>query len=93
MTLTDLFLSQAIDPFRFGMLVFLFLTMLRTRASSGTLIPLAAGALFVAVLIPMTMTKTPMGPDLYRAVAVGIVTNALVIGAIALLHRMLPKRG
>ena len=93
MTLTELVTAQLTDPFRFGMLVILYLTMLRTRATSGTLAPLVAGAVFVAVIIPMTFAQIGMGPDLYRAVGVGIVTNAVMLGIIWLAHRLLPRRG
>ena len=42
MTLPDLLLSQLADPFRIGLLIALFVTMLRTRAASGVWVPLAA---------------------------------------------------
>jgi hypothetical protein len=87
-----LFLSQLTDPFRIGMLVFLFLTMLRTRTTTGTLAPLAAGAVFVAVLIPLVLSQLGAGPALWRAIAVGIVTNACVLGVIWIGYRLLPKR-
>ena len=92
MTLIDTLTSQLIDPFRFGMLVILYLTMLRTRATSGTFAPLAAGALFVAVIIPLTLAQTAMGPDLYRAVGAGLVANAVLLAVIWGAHRLLPKR-
>ena len=81
MTLPDLFLSQLSDPFRIGLLIALFITMLRTRAASGTWVPLAAGVLFVAVIIPSTML-TALAQPLWQVVAVGMVSNAIILAVI-----------
>ena len=80
MSLWDLFGTQMLDIFRWGLLVALVLTTANTSAVTGTLIPLAAGILFVAVLIPFTMT-----PDLAPATAqvlVGLVSNLIILAAI-----------
>ncbi len=92
MTLTEMFQSQLTDPFRIGMLVFLTLTMLRARATSGTVLPLAIGAVFVAGLIPLTLSKTPMGPELYRAFGAGIVANAVILAVLLAAYRLWSKR-
>lgn len=55
-------ISQATDVFRIGLLIALILTMLRTEQATGTLVPLAAGILFVAVLIPMTIPGSAIQP-------------------------------
>ena len=76
MALTDLFLAQLADPFRIGLLLALIATMLRTQAASGTWVPLAVGALFVAVIIPATQTS-PV--PLWQAVAVGVAVNVVIL--------------
>ncbi len=78
--MTDILLAQLTDPFRIGLIVALFATMLRTAAVTGTLVPLAAGVVFVAVIIPMTMQAGP-GPA-WQAVAVGIVANAVILAVV-----------
>ena len=80
MSLTDLIASQLTDPFRIALIIGLVVTMFRTQAATGTWLPLAAGALFVAVIVPMTFHQIAFGPDLLRAVATGLVSNAILIG-------------
>lgn len=79
MPLTDLFLSQLADPFRIGLLVALIYTMQRTRAATGIWLPLAAGALFVAVIIPVTAQGGGLPVPLWQAVALGLAANAVLI--------------
>ena len=55
MTGLELLQQNLTEPFRIGLLIALFVTMLRTRAVSGTVLPLAIGAVFVAGLIALTM--------------------------------------
>ena len=81
MTLPDLLLSHLSDPFRIGLLIALFYTMLRTQAASGTIAPLAAGAVFVAVLIPLVAQTTLVVP-FWQAVVVGIVANVILLAVI-----------
>lgn len=93
MPLTDLLLSQLADPFRIGLIIALVVTMLRTRGATGTVLPLAAGAVFVAVIIPATAISGAGGAvPLWQAVAVGLVANAVLIAiamaAYALWQRM-----
>ena len=78
--MTDLLLTQLTDPFRIGLLVALFATMLRTRAATGTAIPLAAGVVFVAIIIPVTMSAA-QGP-LWQTVTIGIVANAIILAVV-----------
>lgn len=82
--LTALILANLADPFRIALLIALFATMLRTRAATGTWLPLAAGALFVAVLLPMTLQASQAAP-LWQAVAAGFLANALLLAVIFLL--------
>lgn len=74
----ELINGQLTDPFRIGLLIALFVTMLRTRAASGTLLPLAAGIVFVAVIVPSTMG----GGFVLQTVLAGIVSNAVIVAAI-----------
>ncbi|MDZ4395254.1 hypothetical protein [Cypionkella sp.] len=81
MTLPDLFLSQLSDPFRIGLLIALFITMLRTRAASGTWVPLAAGVVFVAVILPTTV-QTALAAPLAQVIGVGVVANVVIVALI-----------
>ena len=81
MTLPEIFISQITDPFRIGLLLALFATMLRTNATTGTVVPLIAGALFVAVIIPSTFSTAAAIP-LVTAVGVGIVVNAILLAIV-----------
>ena len=81
MTLPDLFLSQLSDPFRIGLLIALFITMLRTRAASGTWVPLAAGVVFVAVILPTTM-QTALAAPLPQVIGVGVAANVVIVALI-----------
>ena len=81
MDLLNLILSQLADPFRIGLLVALVFTMLRTQGTTGVFVPLAAGVLFVAVIIPSTTLTTLVQP-LWQIVAVGVVSNVIILAAI-----------
>ena len=79
MPLTDLLVSQLTDVFRVGMIVALIATTLRTEAVTGRLIPLLAGILFVAVIIPLTLqTGSPV--PLVRSIFMGIIANLVLLG-------------
>ena len=91
MTVTDLLTAQLTDLFRIGLIAALVFTTTRNAAVTGKVIPLLAGVIFVAVIIPATMQTS--GPDrLWRLAAVGIVANlisrALVLAAMAALARL-----
>ena len=81
MTLTDVLLSQLSDPFRIALLIALFVTMLRTQATTGTLLPLAAGVVFVAVMLPTTL-QTALAAPLMQVIGVGLVANAILLAII-----------
>ena len=84
MTLTDLLQSQLLDPFRAGLIVALLYTAIRNRAASGFVLPLAAGVVALAVILPSTMglgAASELG--LWRVIGVGVVANAILL-AIAL---------
>ena len=76
----ELVQSQLLDPFRIGLIVALVFTMLRTRAATGTLLPLALGVVFVAVMLPSTRGTGTVG--LIQAVLAGLVSNAIILGIV-----------
>jgi hypothetical protein len=81
MPLTDLLLQQLADPFRIGLIVALVFTAVRTQPVTGTVVPLLAGLLFVAVIIPSTIS--PPGADgFWPAVATGLVANTILLAVV-----------
>lgn len=91
---SDILLSQLTDPFRLGLIVALVVTMLRTEAVTGRWIPLGAGVVFVAVILPMTTARGLAEGAVGQAVALGIVANlvllALVMAIRHLVLRIMP---
>jgi hypothetical protein len=59
MDTTTLLMSQLTDIFRIGLLAGLILTMERTRAQTGVVLPIVAGIVFIAVIIPATQAWSP----------------------------------
>ena len=90
MTLAELFMAQLTDPFRIGITVALMLTMFRTRANTGTWLPLAMGVGFIAVLIPTVLY--PGQDDAAMAIGVGILSTSVIL-AVAMGLRTLVLRG
>lgn len=88
--MTDLVLSQLSDLFRIGLIIALVCTMIRTSAATGRILPLALGVVFVAVLLPTTMSSGSV--SLIDAILAGIVSNlvilALVLAVVALVARL-----
>ncbi len=76
----SLFTSQITDIFRLGLLAGLIFTTERTRAQTGILLPLVAGIVFVAVIIPSTITTSNV--DIASAVGVGLVSNAVIVAVL-----------
>ena len=74
--------EQIIDPFRIGMLFFLVMTARNTVRATGTWIPLAAGILFVAVIIPLTFS--PNESNFWPQVVTGLATNVMIVAAVLL---------
>ena len=73
----DLVLSQLTDLFRVGLMIALVVTMLRTSAVTGRVLPLALGVVFVAVILPSTM---PGGSaSLIDAILAGLVSNLIIL--------------
>lgn len=81
MAVADMLIAQLTDPFRIGLVVMLLVTAARTSGAVGNWIPLALGAVFVAVLIPITLGSEQ--GDRAVQIGVGIVSNAIIL-AVAL---------
>lgn len=91
--LTDLLVPLLADPFRIGLIIALVITMLRTRAQSGVVLPLAAGVVFVAVLIPLgggPLAAVPMWQQIAWGIAANIILLALVLGGYWIYQRVKP---
>ena len=78
MAVTDILVSQATDPFRLGLLLMLVVMAARTAPTLGYFRPLALGAVFVGVLIPLAFA--PDDPDFITRISVGIIVNAVILG-------------
>lgn len=83
----ELIQSQLLDPLRIGLIVALVITMFRTQAATGTFIPLAAGVVFVAVILPATQGAA----SLTLAVAAGIVSNLIILGIVLALAMIIRR--
>ena len=77
MELSTLLVQQFTDVFRLGLLAGLIYTTERTRAQTGVLVPLLAGVVFVAIIIPATMPRP--GVTLWQAAATGVAVNAVIV--------------
>ena len=77
--MTEILNAQLADPFRIVLLIGLFITMLRTRAATGTYVPLALGAVAVSLIIASTMPSD--GPFVQR-LGLGVVANVILLGLI-----------
>ena len=82
----DLVFSQLTDVFRIGLIVALVVTMLRTAPVTGRVLPLAAGVVFVAVILPTTM---PGGSaSLTDAILAGLVSNLVILIIVLAIARL-----
>ena len=73
----DLVLSQLTDLFRIGLMIALVVTMRRTSAVTGRVLPLALGVVFVAVMLPSTLARG--SASLTDAILVGLVSNLIIL--------------
>ncbi len=73
----DLVFSQLTDVFRIGLIVALVVTMLRTAPVTGRVLPLVAGVVFVAVILPTTMRSE--STSVTSAILAGLVSNAIIL--------------
>ena len=89
MDLSALVVAQFTDIFRLGLLAGLIYTTARTRQQTGVLLPLLAGIVFVAVIIPATMPM-PGTPQLTATLS-GIAVNAVIVGLFGLAWQSISK--
>jgi len=86
---TDLVFSQLTDVFRIGLIIALVVTMLRTAPVTGRVLPLLAGVVFVAVILPTTM---PGGSaSLAQAILVGLVSNVIILVLVLAVARLIAR--
>lgn len=76
----DLFAGQLTEPFRIVLAAGLVYTMHRTEAVSGTWYPLGLGILFIAVILPLTVTAG--GGPLLPALIAGAFSTALIVAVL-----------
>lgn len=77
MDFSAIFFSQITDPFRLGLLAVLLLTTRNTAAHTGIAIPILAGILFVAILIPLTFS--PDAANWWTIAGVGLLSNGVIV--------------
>ena len=78
--MTDLVLSQLTDLFRIGLIIALVVTMRRTAAVTGRVLPLALGVVFVAVMLPATLPSS--SANRADAVLAGLISNSIILVAV-----------
>ena len=88
---SDLLSAALMDPFRIVLMIGLVITQRRTKAQTGTLLPLAAGVLFVAVILHFSM-GFGANAGMVMAVGAGMLANALILIPILLIAQLLDKR-
>lgn len=81
MTIAELMESQLQDPFRIALLFGLVYTTQRNRAATGLWLPLAAGIIFVAVLLPSSVAALPDVPFWHQVLS-GVAINTILGAAI-----------
>ncbi|MBT9462782.1 hypothetical protein [Hydrogenophaga sp.] len=85
----DLVFSQLTDVFRIGLIIALVVTMLRTAPVTGRVLPLLAGVVFVAVILPTTM---PGGSaSLTHAILAGLVSNLIILILVLAVARLIAR--
>ena len=85
---TDILIGQLTDPFRIGLIIALVITDLRTQAVTGKYLPLAAGVLFIAVIIPTTMASSGSQP-VQTLIGLGLVANAILLAIVLGIRRII----
>ena len=89
MDISALLVEQFTDVFRLGLLAGLIYTTERTRPQTGVLVPLIAGVVFVAIIIPATMPLP--GVSQLTAIASGLAVNAVIVGLFWLAWQAISK--
>lgn len=83
----DLVFSQLSDVFRIGLIIALVVTMLRTSTVTGRVFPLIAGVVFVAVIVPSTLSGST--ETLSQEIVAGLISNLIILAPVLLLARLL----
>jgi hypothetical protein len=81
MVWSDILLAQLTDPFRIGLMLALGYMTIRLRAQSGVLMPLVAGVLFFAVMLPTSMPIE--GAERMLQMGTGVAANAIIVSVLA----------
>ena len=76
----DLVFSQLTDLFRIGLIIALVVTMRRTAAVTGRVFPLVLGVIFVAAMLPLTMSGA--SASLTGAILAGLVSNTIILAVV-----------
>lgn len=76
----ELIQSQLLEPLRVGLIIGLVITMLRTAAVTGRVLPLALGVGFVAAILPVTNPDPAVA--LTDAVLAGLVSNLVLLAVV-----------
>lgn len=82
----ELVFSQLSDVFRIGLIIALVVTMLRTSTVTGRVLPLIAGVVFVAVIVPSTLSGSTEA--LSQEIAAGLISNLIILVPVLLLARL-----
>ncbi len=83
----DLVFSQLSDVFRIGLIIALVVTMLRTSTVTGRVLPLIAGVVFVAVIVPSTLSGST--ETLSQEIAAGLISNLIILVPVLVLARLI----
>jgi len=80
--------SQLTDLFRIGLIIGLVFTMYRTAAITGRVLPLGLGVVFVAVILPATMSGTA---TFTKAFLTGLVSNSIILVHVLIIARLITR--
>ncbi|WP_353238868.1 hypothetical protein [Limnohabitans sp.] len=83
----ELVFSQLSDVFRIGLIMALVVTMLRTSSVTGRVLPLIAGVVFVAVIVPSTLSGST--ETLSQEIAAGLISNLIILVPVLVLARLI----
>ena len=81
----ELVFSQLSDVFRIGLIMALVVTMYRTSSVTGRVLPLIAGVVFVAVIVPSTLSGST--ETLSQEIAAGLISNLIILVPVLVLAR------
>lgn len=76
----NLIQTQLLDPLRIGLIAGLVITMYRTRAATGMVLPLVMGVAFVAVILPVSNPKPEVA--LTDAALAGLASNVVILAIV-----------